>query len=131
MSAISSAFAETSCTQSLTIITRAIALGQVDRANARRILNKELLVGVLNGLGWAIVVAVVTVLWFNEWRLGAVIASALTVNMIIAAGAGFAVPLALKKMRIDPAIAGGVVLTTITDVVGYMTFLGLGTAIML
>lgn len=118
-------------TQSLTIITRAIALGQVDRANARRILHKELLVGVLNGLGWAIVVALVTVLWFNEWRLGAVIASALTVNMVIAAGAGFAVPLALKKMRIDPAIAGGVVLTTITDVVGYMTFLGLGTAILL
>lgn len=118
-------------TQSLTIITRAMALGQVDRANARRILHKELLVGVLNGLGWALVVALVTVLWFNEWRLGAVIASALAVNMIIAAGAGFAVPLALKKMRIDPAIAGGVVLTTITDVVGYMTFLGLGTAILL
>ena len=118
-------------TQSLTIITRAMALGQVDRANAQRILHKELLVGVLNGLGWALVVALVTVLWFNEWRLGAVIASALTVNMIIAAGAGFAVPLALKKMRIDPAIAGGVVLTTITDVVGYMTFLGLGTAILL
>lgn len=118
-------------TQSLTIITRAMALGQVDRANAQRILHKELLVGVLNGLGWALVVALVTVLWFNEWRLGAVIASALAVNMIIAAGAGFAVPLALKKMRIDPAIAGGVVLTTITDVVGYMTFLGLGTAILL
>lgn len=118
-------------TQSLTIITRAMALGQVDSSNARRILNKELLVGVLNGLGWAVVVAIVTMLWFNNWRLGAVIAAALSVNMIIAAGAGFMVPLTLKRLNIDPAIAGGVVLTTITDVVGYMTFLGLGAIFLL
>ena len=118
-------------TQSLTIMTRAMALGQVDRANARSILHKELLVGVLNGFGWAIVVALVTMLWFNDWRLGAVIASALMINMVIAAGAGFAVPMTLKRLNIDPAIAGGVVLTTITDVVGYMTFLGLGAAFLL
>lgn len=115
-------------TQSLTIITRAMALGQVDTSNARRILYKELLVGVLNGFGWALVVAIITMLWFGDWRLGAVIASALSINMIAAAGAGFMVPLTLKRMHIDPAIAGGVVLTTITDVVGYMTFLGLGAA---
>ena len=108
-----------------------MALGQVDSSNARRILNKELLVGVLNGLGWAVVVAIITMLWFSNWRLGAVIAAALSVNMIIAAGAGFMVPLTLKRLNIDPAIAGGVVLTTITDVVGYMTFLGLGAAFLL
>jgi magnesium transporter len=118
-------------TQSLTIITRAIALGQIDKANARRILRKELLVGVLNGVGWAVLVALVTYFWFNEWRVGAVIAGALMANLVMAAGAGFAVPMTLKRFGIDPAIAGGVVLTTITDVVGYMAFLGLGTAFLL
>lgn len=118
-------------TQSLTIITRAIALGQIDKANARRILRKELLVGVLNGVGWAVLVALVTYFWFNEWRVGAVIAGALMANLVMAAAAGFAVPVTLKRLGIDPAIAGGVVLTTITDVVGYMAFLGLGTAFLL
>lgn len=118
-------------TQSLTIITRAMALGQVDRTNARGILRKELFVGVLNGLGWSIVVAVFTYLWFAEWRIGAIIAGAMTINLIVAAGAGFVVPLLLKKLGIDPAIAGGVVLTTITDVVGYMSFLGLGALFLL
>ena len=118
-------------TQSLTIITRAMALGQVDRTNARGILRKELFVGVLNGLGWSIVVAVFTYLWFAEWRIGAIIAGAMAINLIVAAGAGFVVPLLLKKLGIDPAIAGGVVLTTITDVVGYMSFLGLGAMFLL
>ena len=118
-------------TQSLTIITRAIALGQIDRTNAQRILRKELFVGVLNGLAWSVVVAMFTYLWFNEWRIGAIIAGALIINMIIAAVAGFTVPLTLKRMNIDPAIAGGVVLTTITDVVGYMAFLGLGPIVLL
>jgi magnesium transporter len=117
--------------QSLTIITRAIALGHIDRTNAERILRKELLVGILNGLGWSLVVAVFTYLWFAEWRVGAIIAGALIINMTVAAAAGFAVPLILKRMKIDPALAGGVVLTTITDVVGYMSFLGLGAAFLL
>lgn len=118
-------------TQSLTIITRAMALGQIDRANARRILRKELLVGILNGIAWAVLVALFTFFWFNDWRIGAVIAGAMMINLVMAAAAGFAVPLTLKRMRIDPAIAGGVVVTTITDVVGYMTFLGLGAAFLL
>lgn len=117
--------------QSLTIITRAIALGQIDRTNAERILRKELAVGILNGIAWALVVALFTYLWFNEWRIGAVIAGAMIINLVIAAIAGFAVPLTLKRMRIDPALAGGVVLTTITDVVGYMAFLGLGAIFLL
>ena len=118
-------------TQSLVIITRAMALGQVDKTNATRILKKELAVGLLNGLGWSIVVATFTYLWFGDWRIGGVIAAAMIINLFIAALSGFGIPLLLKQMRIDPAIAGGVVLTTVTDVVGYMTFLGLGAALLL
>ena len=118
-------------TQSLTIMTRAIALNQIDRANARGILQKELIVGVLNGALWATVVAAIAFLWFGDARIGIVIAAAMSINLIVAAGAGFVVPLTLKRLGIDPALAGGVVLTTITDVVGYMSFLGLGAAILL
>lgn len=117
--------------QSLTIITRAMALGQIDRGNARRILRKELLVGVLNGVGWAIVVAGATFFWFGDWRIGGVIGAAMIINMVIAALAGFAIPLTLKRLNIDPALAGGVVLTTVTDVIGYAAFLGLGAILLL
>ncbi len=117
--------------QSLVVITRAMALGQIDRNNARGILRKELLVGILNGLAWSVVVAVFTYLWFGDWRIGGVIAGAMVINMAVAALAGFGVPLALKRMNIDPALAGGVVLTTITDVIGYMSFLGLGALFLL
>ncbi|MDJ0907759.1 MAG: magnesium transporter [Woeseiaceae bacterium] len=118
-------------TQSLTIITRAIALGQIDKTNARGILRKELAVGLFNGAAWAIVVATATFLWFGDWRIGGVIAAALIINLFVAAGSGFAIPLALKRLRIDPALAGGVVLTTITDVIGYAAFLGLGAMLLL
>ncbi len=117
--------------QSLTIITRAIALGQIDRTNARGILRKELAVGALNGLAWASVVAVATYIWFQDWRIGGVIAGAMIINLFVAALAGFVVPITLKRLQIDPALAGGVVLTTITDVVGYMAFLGLGATFLL
>lgn len=118
-------------TQSLVIITRAMALGQVDRSNARGILKKELAVGILNGAGWSAVVATLTYLWFGDWRIGGVIAAAMIINLVVAALAGFGIPLLLKKMRIDPAIAGGVVLTTVTDVIGYMAFLGLAAALLI
>ncbi len=117
--------------QSLTIITRALALGQIDRTNSRRILRKELLVGLLNGFGWAIIVAACTYLWFGDWRIGGVIGGAMLINMFFAALAGFGIPLILVRLRIDPALAGGVVLTTVTDVIGYATFLGLGAAVLL
>jgi magnesium transporter len=113
-------------TQSLVIITRAIALGQIDSTNAAGILRKELGIGMINGLAWAAVVATSTYIWFGDWRIGGVIAAAMIINLFVAALSGFSIPLLLKKMRIDPAIAGGVVLTTATDVIGYMTFLGLG-----
>jgi magnesium transporter len=112
--------------QSLTIITRALALGQIDRTNAFRILRKEIFVGLLNGMIWAAVVGLFTYLWFEDWRIGGVIAGAMIINLFVAASTGFAIPLLLRRLSIDPAIAGGVVLTTVTDVVGYMAFLGLG-----
>ncbi|MDJ0904793.1 MAG: magnesium transporter [Woeseiaceae bacterium] len=117
--------------QSLTVITRAMALGQIDRTNAKRMLRKELAVGVLNGLGWAVVVAAFTYLWFGDWRIGGVIGAAMIINLVVAALAGFMIPLTLKRMNIDPALAGGVVLTTVTDVIGYMAFLGLGAVLLL
>jgi magnesium transporter len=112
-------------TQSLVIITRAIALGQINTANAAGILRKELLVGVLNGLGWACIVSLFTYLWIGDWRIGAILGGAMIINMFVAAGSGYFIPVTLKRLKVDPALAGGVVLTTVTDVVGYMAFLGL------
>lgn len=118
-------------TQSLTIITRAMALGQIEKSNAMFILRKEMAVGVINGIWWALVVTAVTTIWFGAPAVGIVVGAALMINMITAAGAGYALPLLLKRLNIDPAIAGGVVLTTVTDVVGYGVFLGLGAAFLL
>jgi magnesium transporter len=118
-------------TQSLTIITRAIALGQINKDNAMGILRKELMVGLLNGIGWAIIVSLFTYLWFDQWRIGGIIGAAMIINMFIAALAGFSIPLILKRLNIDPALAGGVVLTTVTDVIGYAAFLGLGATFLL
>jgi len=113
--------------QTLTLMIRGIALGRVQSSNARWLLWKELAVGLLNGLVWAVVVALVTVFFFSTWQVGAVIAAALAINLMTAALAGFAIPLLLQKMKIDPALAGTVILTTVTDVVGFVAFLGLGT----
>ncbi len=113
--------------QTLTLMIRGMALGRVQNSNARWLLNKEMAIAFLNGLAWASVVAVVTILFFSTWQVGAVIAAALVINLLTAALAGFTIPLLLRKLRIDPALAGTVVLTTITDVVGFMAFLGLGT----
>ena len=118
-------------TQSLTIITRAIALGQINKDNAAWILRKELMVGVLNGIGWAIIVSLFTYWWFEEWVSGGIIGAAMIINLFVAALAGFSIPLILKRLNIDPALGGGVVLTTVTDVIGYSAFLGLGAAFLL
>jgi magnesium transporter len=117
--------------QSLTIITRAIALGQISKDNAVGIMRKELMVGLLNGVGWAVVVSLFTFWWFEEWRIGGIIGAAMIINMFVAALAGFSIPLILKRLNVDPALAGGVVLTTVTDVIGYAAFLGLGAALLL
>lgn len=112
--------------QTLTLIVRGLALGQVQSSNARWLMFRELAVGALNGLVWALVVAAATVLWFKSWILGGIIALALIINLVVAALSGVLIPLVLRRMSIDPALAGSVVLTTITDVVGFMVFLGLG-----
>lgn len=111
--------------QTLTIVVRGLALGQVGAANARAVLSREVAVGLLNGVLWAIVVAVVAGAWFSSPGLGAVIGFAMVFNLFTAAFAGASIPLLLDRLDIDPALAGGVVLTTITDVVGFFAFLGL------
>lgn len=116
--------------QTLTLMIRGLALGQVQDSNARWLLLREIAVGVLNGLTWAAVVAIATVIWFGSWRLGGVIAIAMIANLAIAAVSGVCIPLLLKRIGVDPALAGSVVLTTVTDVVGFMAFLGLGTLIL-
>ena len=113
-------------TQTLTLIVRGLALGQVEWSNARAILFKEIAVGALNGLLWALVVATFALLWFRDWRIGLIIGAAMVTNLLAAALSGVGIPLLLKRVGIDPALAGGVVLTTITDCLGFMTLLGLG-----
>jgi len=112
--------------QTLTIVIRGMALGQVGQSNAGWLLNREVMVGFINSLLWAFVVAIVATYWFGQPALGVIVAVALVINLVIAAIAGTVLPLIMRRLLIDPALAGGVVLTTITDVVGFMTFLGLG-----
>lgn len=113
--------------QTLTIAIRGIALGQLVKSNIRPLLEKELAVGLVNGVIWSAVVALIVVIWFGDFSLGLIIGVAMIINLLIAALAGALIPVVLKRYGIDPAIAGGVILTTVTDVVGFMTFLGLAT----
>ncbi len=114
-------------TQTLTLVIRGIALGHVGRANLFWLLNREFIVAALNGLFWAALVAVTAAFAFRDPILGAVIAVAMVVNIVVAAVSGTLLPSALNRLSIDPAIAGGVILTTITDVTGFFVFLGLAT----
>jgi magnesium transporter len=116
--------------QTLTLVIRGLALGQIGATNARWLMGKEILVGLFNGVIWSIVVAIVAVLWFGDYGIGGVIAAALIINLFAASLAGVTIPLILRKMGIDPALAGSVVLTTVTDVVGFVAFLGLATLLL-
>jgi magnesium transporter len=118
-------------TQTVTLIIRGIALGQIQGSNARWLFFKELSVAALNGAIWATVVALATWAWFGTWQIAAVICAAIVINIAAAAVAGVLIPLALQRLRIDPALAGGVILTTVTDVVGFAALLGLGTLFLL
>ncbi len=118
-------------TQTLTLTVRGMALGQVSEGNARWLLMKELAVGLFNGIVWAVIVGIVAFIWFNDVQLGAVIGIAIIINLGCAAIAGLTLPLAMKRLGIDPAIAGAVALTTVTDVVGFMAFLGLATMLLI
>ena len=117
--------------QVLTLMVRGIALGQVGQSNASILLWKELRVALINGLLIGALVGTVALLWFGSWLLSLVIAAALVINFCSAALAGVLLPLLLKRMRVDPAVAGTVVVTAVTDVMGFFSFLGLATVILL
>ena len=115
----------------LTLVIRGLATGQLAGGNTRLLLLKEAAIGLLNGLLWALVVAALAIVWFGNWTIGAIIAVAILLNLICAAVAGVAIPLLMRRLGIDPALAGSVVLTTVTDLVGFFAFLGLATLILL
>jgi magnesium transporter len=115
--------------QVLTLVIRGQALGHLSGANFRWLFNRELLVAALNGVLWAIVIAILAWVWFGDPRLSLIMAAAIMINLMAAAVAGASLPQILKARGIDPALAGGVILTTVTDVVGFMSFLGLATLI--
>ena len=114
-------------TQTLTLVIRGLALDQIEKHNHRWLILRELAVGSINAFLWASVVAITAVLWFDDYIMGLIIAIAMIISLISAALAGVLLPLSLQRLNIDPALAGGVILTTITDVIGFMSFLGLAT----
>lgn len=118
-------------TQTLTVVIRGMSLGTISRGNMITILKKETMVGLLNGLIWAVVIALIATFWFQNLHLGLVIAAAMIANLVMGAIAGVCIPIFLDRMEIDPALAGGVALTTVTDVVGYFSVLGLATILLL
>jgi len=117
--------------QTLTLVIRGMALGHVSGSNARWLIGKELAIGFFNGVIWAVLIASVIAMWKQDVMLGGVIAFAMMVNMVAAGLAGAMLPVLMKKMNIDPALAGSVILTTITDVVGIFAFLGTATWLLL
>ncbi len=116
-------------TQTLILFTRGIATNKISRANVSWLFNKELGIGFLNGLLWSFFIAIAVYFWFTDLLLSTIIAVAIMINLLFAAIFGSFLPLMLTKLRIDPALAGGVILTTITDVVGFATFLGLASLV--
>ncbi|MBT7329728.1 MAG: magnesium transporter [Oceanospirillaceae bacterium] len=113
--------------QALTLVIRGQALGHVERSNIGYLINREVIVGTINGILWALVVASIASWWFADLTIGLIIAIAMIINLVVAAICGTSLPIILKAINIDPALAGGVILTTITDVVGFCAFLGLAT----
>ncbi|MBT3195869.1 MAG: magnesium transporter [Candidatus Ruthia sp.] len=116
-------------TQTLILVTRGIATGRVTTSNLKVLMNKEVAIGFLNGVIWSVVIALATYFWFEDMMLSVVIALAIIVNLIFAAFSGAFLPSLLIKFKIDPALAGGVILTTITDVIGFVAFLGLASLV--
>jgi len=118
-------------TQALTVAVRALATNEISGTNALRVIGKETIVGFLNGIGFAIIIGVITALWFGNDILGIVIAAAMIINLIVAGLAGAAIPIFLNKIGSDPALSSTVLLTTITDIVGFFGFLGLASIFLL
>jgi magnesium transporter len=120
-------------TQTLTVIVRGIALGRVTYANERRALIKETSVGLLTGLTFALLVGIIVSFWFPQFgvSLGLVIGAAMLINLCAAGLAGALIPLTLQRLNNDPALASGTIYTTVTDVLGFLSFLGLATYFLL
>lgn len=118
-------------TQTLTIAVRGLAMKELTASNAMRVVGKELAVGAANGLAFAVLTGAIAWAWFDQPMIGAVIAMAMVINLVIAALSGIAIPLGLERLNIDPAVASAVFLTTVTDVVGFLAFLGLATIFLL
>ena len=114
-------------TQTLTVVVRALATKELNQANVWRVINREMLIGAINGIGFAILAAGITWVWFKDPSLSGIIAAAMLINMVAAAASGILVPLALNKTGVDPAVSSPVFVTTVTDVVGFVSFLGLAT----
>ena len=117
--------------QTLTVVIRGMAMGQIGGSNRLWLLNKELWVGAINGIIWAIIMAIIAQLWFHDVKISAVIGLAIAINMTAANVSGISIPLMLKRMNIDPALSASVILTTVTDIVGFMSFLGLASVLIL
>ena len=113
--------------QTLTVVIRGMALGQIERSNVSWLVSKEFVVGALNGLLYALILGAIVSLWFNDWVMAFIIGLAMAINLMAAALAGTLLPIVLRAMKIDPALAGTVILTTVTDIVGFVSFLGLAT----
>ena len=118
-------------TQTLTVVVRGLATKELTGRRARRAVFKEIVVGLLNGLAFAVVGGLVAGLWFQDLVIGGIIALAMVITLLIAGLSGTLIPLALDRLKVDPAVASGVFLTTVTDVVGFMSFLGLATWLLL
>lgn len=118
-------------TQTLTVVVRALAMKELTRANAMRVVSKEILVGVFNGILFAVLMGLIAWVWSGDWAVGLVMASAMVVTLMVAGLAGTSIPLALARTGVDPAVASGVFLTTVTDVVAFLAFLGLAAAFLL
>jgi magnesium transporter len=111
--------------QTLTVVIRGMALGQIERSNLSWLLSKEFTVGALNGMLYALVIGAVVSVWFQDSTMAIIIGLAMAINLMAAALTGTLLPVILRSIKIDPALAGSVILTTVTDIVGFVSFLGL------
>ncbi|MEZ5667018.1 MAG: magnesium transporter [Alphaproteobacteria bacterium] len=118
-------------TQTLTVAVRALATRELSPSNAWRVIFKEVMVGLINGLSFALIMGAIAFFWFSSWQIGAVIGAAMVLNLLAAAFFGAFIPLGLERLGVDPAVASSVFLTTVTDIVGFLAFLGLATVFLL
>lgn len=118
-------------TQAMTVAVRGLATKELSKANAHKIIGKEVLVGTLNGISFALIIGIVTWLWFHNAALGLIIGVAMVLNLIVAGFSGAAIPVILDRLGLDPAVSSSVFLTTVTDVIGFFAFLGLAAAFLI